>query len=136
MSHLLVDTSMWISFFRGDAEAKILFPLLDTNCVYVNELILAELVPSIAYRNEKALLDIMDAVPRLELRIVWSQITQMQITNLKNGINKVGIPDLIIAQNCLQHDLPIITKDKHFSLMKAHFGLKVFENDWASNEYP
>ena len=126
MSQVLVDTSVWISFFRGDEPAQVLFPLLDANRVCVNELILAELVPSLKHRREDTIIDMLQAIERLELRIMWPQITEMQVMNLKAGINKVGIPDLILAQNALQNALPILSFDKHFELMRESTGLQLY----------
>jgi predicted nucleic acid-binding protein len=69
----------------------------------------------------------LQSIERTELRIVWSQITEMQTINLKTGINKVGIPDLIIAQNALQNNISVLSFDKHFQLMKGNIGLKMYE---------
>jgi predicted nucleic acid-binding protein len=45
---------------------------------------------------------------------------------LRNGINKVGIPDLIIAQNAKQHGVALFTCDRHFLLIAKHGGLNLF----------
>ena len=47
----------------------------------------------------------------------------MQVTCLRNGINKVGIPDLLVAQNAMQHNLSIFSLDKHFRLLSQHMAL-------------
>jgi predicted nucleic acid-binding protein len=47
----------------------------------------------------------------------------MQVTCLRNGINKVGIPDLILAQHAMQNDLSVFSLDKHFSLLSRHVPL-------------
>ncbi len=126
MKKVLVDTSIWISFFKGDESAKILFPLLDSNQVCVNDLILSELIPSLKHRRENQIIDMLESIEKIELKIVWSQVIEMQVLILKNGTNKVGIPDLIIAQNAIQNDLSIVSLDKHFQLMKEHIGLKIY----------
>jgi hypothetical protein len=46
MSKILVDSSVWISFLKGNEEGKLLFPLLDSNQACVNDLILTELLPA------------------------------------------------------------------------------------------
>jgi hypothetical protein len=51
----------------------------------------------------------------------------MQKINLANGINKVGIPDLIIIQNVIQNNQMLWTNDKHFYLMQEFMGLKLFD---------
>jgi len=127
MNFVLVDTSVWVAFFKGDDNSKILIPLLDSNRVCINDLVLAELVPSLNHRKESQIVEMLRTVERTTLKIVWSQIVEMQTMNLRNGINKVGVPDLIIAQNALQHDIPILSFDKHFQLMKAHIGLRSYE---------
>ncbi|HOC29958.1 MAG TPA: hypothetical protein PKH40_09780 [Treponemataceae bacterium] len=50
----------------------------------------------------------------------------MQSRNLKNGINKVGIADLIIAQNVIDADLELYTLDRHFELMSKLHGFRLF----------
>lgn len=39
--------------------------------------------------------------------------------NLKDGINNVGIPDLIIMQQVIEEKLVLYTFDKHFKLMNT-----------------
>jgi predicted nucleic acid-binding protein len=45
------------------------------------------------------------------------------VTCLRNVINKVGIPDLIIAQHAIQNALSLFSLDKHFELLRRHFPL-------------
>jgi len=114
---VLVDSSVWISYFRGDRKAKSLDYLIDTNTACVNDLILAELLPSILHKNEPELRDILLAIHRVPLEVHWERIISMQTINLKKGINSVGIADLIILQNAQEHNIPLFTFDRHFVLM-------------------
>jgi len=124
---ILVDTSIWIDYFKGIESALPLMNLIDSNSICTNDLVLAELLPSLKVRKESELIRLLESVERYSISIDWNEIINMQSYNLKNGINKVGIPDLIIAQNAIQNDLKLYAKDKHFSLMKKHIGLKIFE---------
>ncbi len=72
----------------------------------------------------------MLSIPRVQLQIDWNEIEYMQTKNLRSGINKVGIPDLLIAQNAIQNNVPLFTCDKHFLLMKALFPLQLFEENF------
>jgi predicted nucleic acid-binding protein len=126
MKKVLVDSSVWIGYFRGIEEAKYLDQLLDTNTVFTNELILAEIVPSLLLRKEKELVDLMQSIERLKLDIDWIGLTQYQVLNLKNGLNRVGIPDLIITQNAVQNGIQLFSFDKHFEIMKKSIGLKTY----------
>ncbi len=126
MNTILVDTSVWIAFFRGREEAKTLFPLLEANQLCTNDLILAELIPFLKHKRETTVIGLLNTLERIKIEIEWNEIIEMQTRNLKNGINRVGIPDLIIAQNAIRNKIKLFSFDKHFELMK-NIGLNLFE---------
>jgi len=127
MSKILVDSSVWISFFKGNEEGRLLFPLLDTNQACVNDLILAELTPSLIHKKEVTLVGLLKSIEKTETDIDWEEIIRIQTVNLKNGLNRVGISDLIIAQNAIQNQVRLFSFDKHFEIMKRNIGLKLYE---------
>ncbi len=123
---VLVDSSVWIEYFKGNVSALPLDTLIDSNNLCINDLILAELLPMINHKNEVDLKGLLMAIEKLELVIDWQQIVVLQTQNLRNGINNVGISDLVIAQNAMQHDLELYTFGKHFILMSELHSLKLF----------
>ncbi len=125
MSALLVDTSVWIAYFRGDEYARRLDEDIDANTICTNELILSELLPLIRLKKENNLADILNTVNKLPLEINWEQIRDYQLINLRNGINKVGISDLTIYQNAIATRSTLLTLNKHFQLMANHISCKV-----------
>jgi len=55
---VLVDTSVWIEYFRsGKNSAKLDF-LIDENLIVMNDLILAELVPFLRVRNQNKIIQV------------------------------------------------------------------------------
>ncbi len=128
MNKILVDSSVWISFFKGNEEGKMLFPLLDANQACINDLILAELVPSLNHKKELILVGLLKSIEKIKIEIEWDEIIHMQTNSLKNGLNRVGVPDLIIAQNAIQNNIKLFSFDKHFEIIKKHIGLKLYEN--------
>lgn len=124
---VLVDTSVWIDFFKGKEAARPLNELIDSNNLCTNDLILAELIPSINHKKEFELKELLESVHRVTVDIDWNSIVAMQTINLKNGINNVGISDLIIVQNAIENDLEIFAFDKHFGLMNELFGFKAYK---------
>ena len=115
---VLVDTSIWIKYFRiGNNFEKLDF-LIDENLIVINDLILAELVPSLRIRNHRKIIKLLNNINKLDLSINWNQIIEFQFKCLKNGLNGIGIPDLIIAQNAKQNHCDIYTLDRHFERMK------------------
>lgn len=103
MKKVLVDSSVWIAFFKGENQALPLIELIDSNLVCVNKLILAELIPAMYHKKEWHLIEIFSEIECLDLEINWTDIIDLQKKNLAAGINNVGIPDIIIAQNAIYH---------------------------------
>lgn len=124
---VLIDTSVWIAYFRSGSHAATIDFLIDENLLVTNELILAELLPSLKLRNEGKLIDLLNLITRLELFIDWQQLVEFQYNCLKAGVNGIGIPDLIIAQNALQHHFEIFSLDNHFHLIKDVLNLRLIE---------
>ncbi len=122
---VLVDTSVWVEYFRSGNNSEILDFLIDENLIITNDLILAELIPFLRVRNQRKLTNLLLNINRLNLSINWGQIIEYQYKCLKNGLNGVGIPDLIIVQNAKQNDCEIYSLDNHFSLMKDILTLKI-----------
>ena len=123
---VLVDTSVWIEYFKGNSISLPLEKLIDYNNICINDLILAELIPSINHKKEDDLKEILYNISKISIDINWNNIIHMQTTNLKNGINKVGISDLIIAQNAIDNDIEIYAIDKHFRLMSEFHPIKIY----------
>jgi predicted nucleic acid-binding protein len=125
---MLVDSSAWIEYFKGNAHFSFINEFIHTNAICTNDVILTELIPSMIQKKENKLIELMNSMYRYEIQIDWDEIKNYQAQNLQHGNNNVPITDLIIAQNCINNDLTIITQDKHFSLMAAYLPLRLFEN--------
>ena len=124
--NVLVDSSVWVDFFRGKGSADPLELLIEENLVVTNDLILTELIPPLHLRKQNRLIALLKEVERRPIIPNWDDLVKMQITCLKNGINGVGIPDLTIAQNAIQHDLQLLSHDKHFNLLCEHIPLSIY----------
>lgn len=122
---VIVDTSVWIEYFRSGTQSDKLDMLIDEDLVATNELILAELVPFLRIRNQNEIIELLLDVTKIDLSIQWDGIIDYQLKCLKSGLNGVGIPDLIIAQNARQHDCEIYTLDSHFRFMKDILEIKL-----------
>ena len=122
---VLVDTSIWVEYFRtGDNSEKLDF-LIDENLIVTNDLILAELIPFLKILNQSKLVNLLLNINRFDLSVNWDQIIEYQYKCLKIGVNGIGIPDLIIAQNAKQNHCEIYSLDNHFRLMKDILNLQL-----------
>ena len=125
--NVLVDSSAWIEYFRGNRDYAFLTDLINADAICTNDVVLAELLPSIIHRREHRLAELLGFVKNRALAIDWREIRDIQLLNLKRGNNNIGIPCIIIAQNCMQHKMGIIARDKHFEAMAAYTPLEIRE---------
>ncbi|OGV75078.1 MAG: hypothetical protein A3K19_00770 [Lentisphaerae bacterium RIFOXYB12_FULL_65_16] len=124
---VLVDTSVWVEYLRGRSALEEIDFLIDEDLLITNELILAELFPPLLARGEDELVGLLREIPICPLQIDWQGIVMLQVTCLKNGINKIGISDLVIAQNAMQSGLRVFAVDKHFLLLHRVIPLDLYE---------
>ena len=123
---VLIDSSVWIDYFRGMGEPDVIDLLIEENLIVTNDLILTELVPALHVRKQNRLIALLREVKRYPMQIDWDDITQMQITCISNGVNGIGIPDLIITQNAIQNDLHLLSSDKHFDSISNYIPLSIY----------
>jgi len=123
--NVLVDSSVWIAYFRGSGAADRMDRLISEGLVATNDLILAELLPSLLMRGENRLARLLRETVRFPLTPDWDDVVKLQTVCLRNGINKVGIPDLLIAQHARQHHLRLYTLDRHFTLLSQYAPLNL-----------
>lgn len=115
---ILVDTSIWIDYFKGGQSSSDLDVLIDENLVVINDLILTELIPYLRIKKQLTVIKLLREISRIPLLINWDEIIEFQVKCLKIGANGIGIPDLIIAQNARANNCNIYSLDKHFRLLK------------------
>lgn len=125
---VLVDTSVWIDYFRSGDKSEKLDYLIDTNLVVINDLILTELLPLLIIRNEKSVVRLLKKIKNNKIYLNWDEVISYQVSCMKCGSSGIGIPDLLIAQNAIQNQTPIYSIDKHFGYMlNADIGIKKYE---------
>jgi len=114
---ILVDTTIWIEFFR--AKSKIgdrLEMLLTENAVWTCGVVMFEVLQGIKSEGEKnKILGILASLPYVEMtQKLWQSAAELSILVKKSGMN-VPLSDIFIAAIATENDLSIYTLDKHFS---------------------
>jgi len=56
---VLVDTSVWVKYFRSGNNSEKLDFLIDENLIVTNDLILAELIPFLKVRKQRKLTNLL-----------------------------------------------------------------------------
>ena len=121
MKRVLVDSSVWISYFRDENAHGKLAELIQNNQICTNNLILAELVPYLHAKEQIEVINLLIELPAISISVNWDFIINLQIQNIQNGVNGVGIPDLMIVDNVVSNGLILYTEDKHFEFIHEHF---------------
>lgn len=128
MSEFLIDTSIWIEFFRG-REAVVqdfLLPLIDRDKIHYDGIILGELlVGAFSQREYNFIKENFEGFKHLETdKGTFEEAGRIGCKLRRKGIS-VPITDLIIAAHSLKKNLVLATTDPHFQLMKKFFPLKL-----------
>jgi predicted nucleic acid-binding protein len=117
---ILVDTSVWISFFRekSSSVAKALDTLLEEGEVCICGLIEAELIPGLRQNDRRRVQALLAGVRHVEIPSdIWSDIIKIQESALAQGLGPFSIPDLLLASLAINNNLPIFSLDKHFQIL-------------------
>ena len=127
---ILVDSSVWIAFFNGQAtpEADCLDRLLGAEPLLIGDLILAEVLQGFRrdadYRKAKALLD------ALEFRVLGGKAIAVAAADNYRRLRRAGITprktiDMIIGTYCIVHGLELLHADRDFDVLQQKLGLLI-----------
>jgi len=125
---VLIDSSVWIDYFRTGSKSQKLDVFIDENLLCTNDLILAELIPFLKVTKQTKLINLLNSVEKIPLIIRWQEIIKTQTLCLENGVNKISIPDLIIVDNIIQNDVILYSFDKHFKLINNYISFNLISN--------
>jgi predicted nucleic acid-binding protein len=119
----IIDSCVWIDYFRNKINFKEISQLLIDNLVLTNKIILSELIPSAMVNKEYDFIDCLSGIDIVPLDIDWDEIIGIQYQCIKTGINKLGLLDIVIAQNAKQNNIEIFSTDKHMILLSKKMGI-------------
>jgi len=66
---VLVDTSVWIDYFRDGKSSGKLDLLIDENMVVTNDLILTELIPYLKVKKQNKIISLLSEILKNENRL-------------------------------------------------------------------
>jgi predicted nucleic acid-binding protein len=130
MSRILVDSSIWIDFFRRPdaATSLVVDRLLAHRVVCTTGLVKAEVVSGAqSPRDFRRLRSLFDALPLAPERDgFWSHLTRFRYRLQVKGIFGISIPDLMIATVAIQNRKLVYTSDTDFVRMAPHVPVRLF----------
>ena len=119
MKKVLIDTSIWIEYFKGNKMVQdIIHDTKGFQCFIIGPVI-AELLLGIKTSSEKErLISCINALPMLEI----TDNDWIDAGNTGNLLRQKGItvplPDLIIFSVANRNNCALFTLDKHFKVIK------------------
>ena len=127
---ILVDSSVWIAYFRGHAtpETEKLDVLLATEPVLMGDLILVEVLQG--FSNDRD----FDAAKRLltaltVVDLAGADIAVQAAQNFRKlralGITVRKTIDTVIATRCIESGYSLLHNDRDFDPFAAHLGLRM-----------
>ena len=59
---VLVDTSIWVDYFRSGIKSSELSVLIDENLIVTNDIILAELIPPLRVKRQNKIIRLLNEI--------------------------------------------------------------------------
>jgi predicted nucleic acid-binding protein len=131
MDPVLVDTSVWIDFFKGitNAKTKLVKEYLEMEYpVYICPLILQEVLQGI--RKDEDYVKVKHDMLNLEILLINQMESSIGAADLYRDLRKQGITirrtnDCIIAYYAIYFDIHLVHRDKDFDLIADKTNLKI-----------
>ncbi len=129
---VLVDTSVWIDFFREtpSAQAKVFETLIDDRAdICICGVVMTEILQGIRDNKQfEQTRDLLDAAVFLPMnRETFIQSAQLYRQLRKKGFTVRKPIDCMIAAVAIEHDVPLLHKDKDFHPLEKHCSLKAYK---------
>jgi predicted nucleic acid-binding protein len=111
---IAADTSSLVAFLEGDSgsDVDVVEDSLNSQILTLPPVVLTEIIsdPKLPEQIHKILLGlpILETVPGY-----WQRAGEIRAKILRRSL-KVRVADALIAQSCLDYNVPLITRDKDF----------------------
>lgn len=126
---ILVDSSVWIDYFRGVStpESERLDVLLGSEPVAIGDLILAEVLQGFAVEREFN--QARRLLTGLHVRTLGGREIAIQAARNFRALRARGVTvrktiDTVIATHCIEHDVALLYSDRDFDPFVEHLGLR------------
>ena len=126
---ILVDSSVWIDYFRGVAtpQAGRLDDLLGTEIVATGDLELAEVLRG--FRSDRDFNEARELLTSLVIVEIGGREVSIQVVRNFRLLRALGVTvrktiDAMIATRCIESRLPLLYSDRDFDPLVRHHGLR------------
>jgi predicted nucleic acid-binding protein len=119
------DTSTWIAFLQGErgGDSDLLDHALADKQVVMAPVVLTELLSD--PKLDANVARVLAGLPLLEIRDgFWERAGRLRADVLARR-RKARLGDALIAQACLDHQVPLVTRDRDFQAFAAAADLRI-----------
>lgn len=123
---IAIDTSSLIAFFEGASEADVeaVDSAFDRSCAVLPPVVLTEMLSD--HKLSGSVVQLLTSIPRLELLPgYWERAGLLRSRMLRRGL-RARLPDTLIAQSCIDHGVPLITRAADYRHFAKYAGLVLF----------
>ncbi len=122
---IAVDTSSWIAYLQGDGgpDTQALDDALDRALVVLPPAVLAEILSD--PELDAATGNLFRRLPLLELSPTYWESVGLLRAKVLGARRRARLADALIAQSCLDHDVPLLTRDSDFQNFAEVSGLRL-----------
>lgn len=127
---ILVDSSVWIDYFRGTAtpQVELFDALLGVESLAIGDLILAEVLQG--FQGERDFNKAVELLSSFERVSIVDERTAIQAARHFRKLRGLGITvrktiDTLIATCCIEKNLILLHNDRDFEPFAVHLGLRV-----------
>lgn len=126
MKNILIDTSAWVEYFKGNPTAVAMVHEREDYSVYITGPVITELIHGLKTENEKEVFaNSLESLPRLKITDQdWFDAGILGAQLRSKGIT-VPLADLIIYTVARNNCCFICTLAKHFNTIDTALGAKV-----------
>jgi predicted nucleic acid-binding protein len=120
---IAADTSTWVAFLRGDGGADVdaLDAALAGRHVLMPPAVLTELLSD--PKLDASVADTLKELPLVEIADgYWQRAGELRARVLASR-RKARLGDALIAQSCIDRDVPLLTRDRDFVAFARAAGL-------------
>ncbi len=125
---ILVDSSVWIDYFRGDLtpQTDCLDQLLSSDVLLIGDLVLAEVLQGFIsehdFNQAKTLLTALPVVPLVGLDVALQAARNFRHLRAR-GVTVRKTIDTLIATSCIENRHTLLYSDRDFDPFVEHLGL-------------
>jgi predicted nucleic acid-binding protein len=127
---ILVDSSVWIDYFKGTATAQTekLDNLLGREPLIIGDLILTEVLQG--FPSERDFNDARKILASLDVVELAGREIAIQAARNFRALRKLGVTvrktiDTVIATHCIENGHDLLHNDRDFDAFAKHLGLRV-----------